>query len=211
MVLPLNPRGNQIPSVLQHGDPYGPILCNQLLQEEREKKNHNSFFTAHRWNTWLLFTVHQMPCQSTPLKWCKSMWFSYFPRIDRWGKWCLLFHQSYHVNIRFNDWVSLMCTEKFVKLKLRDSFTNGHEQEKSSLVTQMVKNLFGIQDTWIQSLGWEGPLEKGMAIHSSNFAVDRGVWQARVHRVAKIQTLLSDYIFFSMNKRVVPSEPWTLF
>ena len=89
---------------------------------------------------------------------------------------------------KFNDWVSLMCAEKFVKLKLRDSFTNGHEQEKSSLVTQMVKNLFGIQDTWIQSLGWEGPLEKGMAIHSSNFAVDRGVGQARVHRVAKIQT-----------------------
>ena len=78
----------------------------------------------------------------------------------------MLFHQSYHVNIRFNDWVSLMCAEKFVKLKLRDSFTNGHEQEKSSPVTQMVKNLFGIQDTWIQSLGWEGPLEKGMATHS---------------------------------------------
>ena len=50
-----------------------------------------------------------------------------------------------------------------------------------------------------------------MAIHSSNFAVDRGVWRARVHRVAKIQTWLSDYIFFFfMNKRVVSSEPWTL-
>ena len=69
-----------------------------------------------------------------------------------------------------------MWAEKFVKLKLRDSFTNDHEQEKSSLVTQMVKNLFAMQDTWIQFLGWEGPLEKGMVIHSSNFAVDRGVW-----------------------------------
>ena len=31
----------------------------------------------------------------------------------------------------------------------------------------MVKNLPAMQDTWIQSLGWEDPLEKEMATHSS--------------------------------------------
>ena len=31
----------------------------------------------------------------------------------------------------------------------------------------MVKNLPAIQETWVQSLGWEDPLEKGMVTHSS--------------------------------------------
>ena len=37
----------------------------------------------------------------------------------------------------------------------------------SSLVAQMVKNLPAMQEMWIQSLGQENPLEKGMATHSS--------------------------------------------
>ena len=32
-------------------------------------------------------------------------------------------------------------------------------------MTQMVKNLPAMQVTWVQSLGWEDPLEKGMATH----------------------------------------------
>ena len=34
----------------------------------------------------------------------------------------------------------------------------------------MVKNLPAIQETWVQSLGWEDPLEKEMATHSSILA-----------------------------------------
>ena len=34
----------------------------------------------------------------------------------------------------------------------------------------MVKNLHAMQETWVQSLGWEDPLEKGMAAHSSILA-----------------------------------------
>ena len=41
---------------------------------------------------------------------------------------------------------------------------------KASLVAQMVKNLPALQETWIQSLGQEDPLEKGMANHSSILA-----------------------------------------
>ena len=36
----------------------------------------------------------------------------------------------------------------------------------ASLVTQMVENLPAMRETWVQSLGWEDPLEEGMAIHS---------------------------------------------
>ena len=39
-----------------------------------------------------------------------------------------------------------------------------------SLVAQTIKNLPAMQDTWVQSLGQEDPLEKGMANHSSTLA-----------------------------------------
>ena len=39
-----------------------------------------------------------------------------------------------------------------------------------SLVAQTVKNLPVVQETWVQSLGQEDPLEKGMATHSSTLA-----------------------------------------
>ena len=34
---------------------------------------------------------------------------------------------------------------------------------RTSLVAQKVKNLLAMQETWVQSLGWEDPLEEGMA------------------------------------------------
>ena len=40
----------------------------------------------------------------------------------------------------------------------------------TSLVAQMVKNPPAMQETWIRSLGWEDPLEKGVATHSSILA-----------------------------------------
>ena len=40
----------------------------------------------------------------------------------------------------------------------------------ASLVAQMVKNPPAMQETWVQSLGWEDPLEKEMATHSSILA-----------------------------------------
>ena len=53
----------------------------------------------------------------------------------------------------------------------------------------MVKNLPAIRETSVQSLGWEDPLEEGMATHSSILAwripMDRGAWWATVHEVTK--------------------------
>ena len=59
----------------------------------------------------------------------------------------------------------------------------------ASLVAQMVKNPPEVQETCIQSLDWEDPLEEGMASHSSILAwripMDRGAWGATVHEVTK--------------------------
>ena len=58
-------------------------------------------------------------------------------------------------------------------------------------VVQLVKNLPGMQETWIRSLGWKDPLEKGMATHSSILAwripMDRGAWRATVHGVSRVE------------------------
>ena len=40
----------------------------------------------------------------------------------------------------------------------------------ASLVAQMVKNPPAVWETWVRSLGWEDPLEKGMATHCSILA-----------------------------------------
>ena len=62
----------------------------------------------------------------------------------------------------------------------------------ASLVAQMVKNPPAMWETWVRSLGWEEPLEEFMATHSSILAwripIDRGVWWATAHGVAKSWT-----------------------
>ena len=47
---------------------------------------------------------------------------------------------------------------------------DNHHTITASLVAQMVKNLPAMRETWVHSLGWEDPLDKGMATHSSILA-----------------------------------------
>ena len=61
----------------------------------------------------------------------------------------------------------------------------------ASIVAQLVKNLPAMWETWVWSLGWEDPLDKGKATHSSILAW-RIPWTI-VHRVAKSWTWLSDF------------------
>ena len=51
----------------------------------------------------------------------------------------------------------------------------------------MAKNLPAMQETWVQSLGWENTLEKGMLTHSSipTWRIPWTAWQATVYEVAK--------------------------
>ena len=68
---------------------------------------------------------------------------------------------------------------------------------RASTSSSVLKNLSAMQEpheTWVWSLGGEDPLEEGTATHSSILAwrifMDRGAWQATVHRVTKNQTRL---------------------
>ena len=60
----------------------------------------------------------------------------------------------------------------------------------ASLVAQLIKNLPATRDTWVQSLDWEDPVEKGKATHSSILAwrIPRTV----IHGAEKSWTQLSD-------------------
>jgi len=67
---------------------------------------------------------------------------------------------------------------------------------RASLVAQMVKNPPAMPETWVQPLGWEDPLQEGVATHSSILGwrspMDRGAWRATIHGVTKNRTRLSD-------------------
>ena len=56
----------------------------------------------------------------------------------------------------------------------------------ASLVDQTVKNLPAMRQTWIGSLGWEDPLEEGMATHSSILA-QRMPWREKLGRLQFIE------------------------
>ena len=56
----------------------------------------------------------------------------------------------------------------------------------ASLVAQRIKHLPAMQETWVESLGWEDPLEKGKATHSST-GLENSM-DCIVHGVAKSQT-----------------------
>ena len=76
------------------------------------------------------------------------------------------------------------------------AFTRG----QASLVTQTVKRLPAMRETWVQSLGWEDPLEKEMETYSSTLAW-KILWMEEPSRyspgVAKSRTQLSDFTFLS--------------
>ena len=60
-------------------------------------------------------------------------------------------------------------------------------------MAQMVKNPPAMLETWVQSLVWEDPLEKGKATHSNIL-----VW--RIQGITKSQTQLSDFHFHFSTK-----------
>ena len=80
------------------------------------------------------------------------------------------------------------------------------------LAAQTVKNPPAMQETWVQSLGWENPLEESMATHSSILArripTDRGAQWAIVHGVAESRTteqLSTAHMIQSIHR--FPSQP----
>ena len=59
----------------------------------------------------------------------------------------------------------------------------------ASLMAQMINNLPAMQETWVQSLGWEDPLDEGMKTHSNILAwripTEGRAWQATLHGVTE--------------------------
>ena len=60
---------------------------------------------------------------------------------------------------------------------------------------QLVKNPLAMWETWVRSLGWEDPMEKGKAKLSSILSGLENSMDCIVHGVAKSQTRLSDFPF----------------
>ena len=59
-----------------------------------------------------------------------------------------------------------LCISDVAGLKPHTLSGSGVNKHYLSLVAQLVKNP-AMQETWVQTLGWEDPLEKEMATHSS--------------------------------------------
>ena len=65
-------------------------------------------------------------------------------------------------------------------------------------MAQTVKNLPAMQETQVRSLGWEDPLEEGMAPHSSTrleSPTDSGAWRATVHGGGPQSTATDSFSF----------------
>jgi len=76
----------------------------------------------------------------------------------------------------------------------------------ASLVAQLVKDPPAMWETWVRSLDWEDPLEKGKATHSSILAW-RIPWTiCIVQGVAKSRTRLNDFHFTSLTHNILISH-----
>ena len=63
----------------------------------------------------------------------------------------------------------------------------------ASLVAQMVKNLPAIQETWVQFLGWEDPLEKGMVGNP----LQSPAWRIpRTEKPGRLQSMVSQRVIY---------------
>ena len=66
--------------------------------------------------------------------------------------------------------MNMYMKEKFLSSDLLLNIDILSKYKIVTLVAQLVKNLPAVRETWVRSLGWENPLEKGMSTHSSILA-----------------------------------------
>ena len=132
-------------------------------------------------------------------------------RVVSWvvGKECLLWLACFldktllafallHFVLQGQTYLLLQVSLDFLLLHSNCLWLKGHlflvlvlEGLGASLVAQLVKNLPAMWETWVRSLGWEDPLEKGKATHSSILAW-RSPWG---HKWLKWLFWLSDFNF----------------
>ena len=85
----------------------------------------------------------------------------------------------------------------FVSSSWPFGFVTGLIFARASLLAQLVKNLHKMLENWVQSLGWEDPLEKGKATHSSMLAwrIPWTVYPMRSQRIRQDWVTLTQLIF----------------
>ena len=104
----------------------------------------------------LVHTIHLFVCSSHA---------EHFSGLQGYSSYLL---QSFHTAVS-SLWNSLLLHRARLLLTchlLRKAFSNPAIHVWASLVAQLVKNLPAMQETWVQFLGWEDPLENGKATHS---------------------------------------------
>ena len=79
----------------------------------------------------------------------------------RWARWLSLEGKE-NLNFLSNSYIDYILKWSYLG--------HTHGLNGASLVAQLVKNLPAMRETWVQFLGWEDPLEKGKATHSSSLA-----------------------------------------
>ena len=105
---------------------------------------------------------------------------------------CALIFVRFSLSIEFLILLKAQYSTYILKIRL---FNLSYFNRVTSWVTQLVKNPPAMQESWVQSLGWEDFLEEGMATHSTILAwripMGRGAWWAIVHGVTNNWTQLS--------------------
>ena len=90
----------------------------------------------------------------------------------------------------------------------------------ASLMVQMVKNPPATRETWVPSLGWEDPLEKGMATYSSILAwrISMDKWPGRLQSMACKESYMSEWLstqflpdFHTKNKKFLYRSCFTIY
>ena len=112
-----------------------------------------------------------------------------------WEHWNKMFHFFLHLKKNESSFLSssISCGLLFSSWR-RGGFCGPTSNGGTSLMS--VKDLPTMQETRVRSLGWENPMEEGIATHSSILAwripMDRGAWWDTVKGVTKSRTWLSD-------------------
>ena len=120
----------------------------------------------------------------------KNIFFYFFNVLSIWGDGCslnILWSSFHHDVSQIIMLYTLNLAVVYINYVLIGAF----------LVAQLINNLPEMPETWVWSLGWEDPLEEGMATHSSILAwrtpMDRVANGATVYGVTKSWTWLSDF------------------
>ena len=74
-----------------------------------------------------------------------------------------------NINLEFRG-IQMVFEPMILDLGMRTDLVSADLRASTSLVAQTVKNLPAVRETHVGSLGWEDPLEKEMATHSSVLA-----------------------------------------